>query len=156
MLTPLVQASLLMAINSSAVPCVQVAIMRPPGCQTVRNRSQSPASRHTTQFCSNSAIFNLASRLCVAASTKVTHDTLPNVHYFSRHCPRFDRDVASNEAPGARDGKWDAAHIHQRDTGRRKTGSVSQSETPLLEYFRHHSDFLLMNAFRQSATSPRS
>ena len=56
MLTPLAQACLLISMNSSPVPCVQVAIMRPSGCQTVRKRSQSPASRQIAQFCNNSRI----------------------------------------------------------------------------------------------------
>ncbi len=42
-------------MNSSAVPWNQVAIMRPSSCHTVRKRSQSPASRHTTQFSTSDA-----------------------------------------------------------------------------------------------------
>src|SRR5580765_8296435 len=37
-------------MKSSQLPWNQVAIIRPSSCQTVRNRSQSPASRQTTQF----------------------------------------------------------------------------------------------------------
>src|ERR1700757_4934537 len=35
--------------------------MRPSGCQTVRKRSQSPASRQIAQFCSNSRIWRSSS-----------------------------------------------------------------------------------------------
>ena len=65
MLTPFSKPARLMAMNSSAVPCVQVAIMRPSSCHTVRKRSQSPASRHTTQFSTNC---RMASRSSVSAS----------------------------------------------------------------------------------------
>ena len=58
MLTPLLEPSRLTAMNSSAVPWNQVAIMRPSACQTVRKRSQSPASRHTAQFSTSSRIAN--------------------------------------------------------------------------------------------------
>src|SRR6478736_6834710 len=37
-------------MKSSQLPWNQVAIIRPSSCQTVRYRSQSPASRQTTQF----------------------------------------------------------------------------------------------------------
>ena len=56
MLTPLSKPARLTAMNSSAEPWNQVAIMRPSACQTVRKRSQSPASRHTAQFSTNSRI----------------------------------------------------------------------------------------------------
>ena len=56
MLTPLSQPSFVTAMNSSAVPWNHVAIMRPSSCQTVRKRSQSPASRHTAQFSTSSRI----------------------------------------------------------------------------------------------------
>ena len=56
MLTPLSKPSRLTSMNSSAVPWNQVAIMRPSSCHTVRKRSQSPASRHTTQFSTNARI----------------------------------------------------------------------------------------------------
>ena len=56
MLTPLAQPCLLIAMNSSAVPWNHVAIIRPSSCQTVRKRSQSPASRQTAQFSTSSRI----------------------------------------------------------------------------------------------------
>src|SRR5271169_3915048 len=55
-LTPRSEASLLTRMNSSAAPWNQVAIMTPSSCQTPRKRSQSPASRHTTQFSTTSRI----------------------------------------------------------------------------------------------------
>ena len=61
MLTPLAKPARLTAMNSSAGPWNQVAIMRPSACQTVRNRCQSPASRHTTQFSTTSRIANRSS-----------------------------------------------------------------------------------------------
>ena len=62
MLTPFSKPARLTAMNSSAVPWNQVAIMRPSSCHTPRKRSQSPASRHTTQFSTTSRI---ASRSCI-------------------------------------------------------------------------------------------
>ena len=56
MLTPFAQPALLIAMNSSAVPWVHVAIIRPSSNQTVRKRSQSPASRQTAQFSTSSLI----------------------------------------------------------------------------------------------------
>src|SRR5262245_14096780 len=47
-------------MKSSAGPWNQVAIMYPSSCQTVRNRSQSPASRQTTQFSTSSRIASLS------------------------------------------------------------------------------------------------
>jgi len=61
MLTPLAQPFLLMSMNSSAVPCVQVAIMRPSSNQTVLNRSQCPASRQTAQLSTSWRIANWSS-----------------------------------------------------------------------------------------------
>ena len=66
MLTPRSQPALFMAMNSSPVPWVQVAIIMPSGCQTVRKRSQSPASRQSTQFSIRS---RRASRSRVSRST---------------------------------------------------------------------------------------
>src|SRR5262245_2850567 len=50
MRTPLANPSRLTRMKSSAGPWNQVAIIRPSSCQTVRKRSQSPASRQTAQF----------------------------------------------------------------------------------------------------------
>ena len=50
MRTPRSKPSRLMRMKSSHGPWNQVAIILPSSCQTVRNRSQSPASRQTTQF----------------------------------------------------------------------------------------------------------
>src|SRR5262249_11752233 len=50
MRTPLANPSRLTRMKSSAGPWNHVAIIRPSSCQTVRKRSQSPASRQTTQF----------------------------------------------------------------------------------------------------------
>src|SRR6478609_2007045 len=50
MRTPRSNPSRLTRMKSSHDPWNQVAIIRPSSCQTVRNRSQSPASRQTTQF----------------------------------------------------------------------------------------------------------
>src|SRR5437899_10576202 len=56
MLTPLFQPSRLTSMNRSAGPWNHVAIIRPSSCHTVRKRSQSPASRHSTQFSTTSRI----------------------------------------------------------------------------------------------------
>ena len=56
MLAPRAAPSRLTLMNSSAGPWNQVAIILPSGCQTVRKRSQSPASRHTAQFSTSSRI----------------------------------------------------------------------------------------------------
>ena len=56
MLTPRSNPSRLTRMKSSAGPWNQVAIMRPSSCQTVRKRSQSPASRQTAQFSTSSRI----------------------------------------------------------------------------------------------------
>src|SRR5262245_56242093 len=48
--TPRSKPSRLTRMKSSHGPWNQVAIIRPSSCQTVRKRSQSPASRQTTQF----------------------------------------------------------------------------------------------------------
>src|SRR5262245_48043962 len=61
MLTPRSNPSRLTRMNSSAGPWNQVAIIRPSSCQTVRKRSQSPASRQTTQFSTRSRIACLSS-----------------------------------------------------------------------------------------------
>src|SRR6185503_10871380 len=50
MRTPRSKPSRLTRMKSSQLPWNQVAIILPSSCQTVRNRSQSPASRQTTQF----------------------------------------------------------------------------------------------------------
>src|SRR6478609_2542279 len=50
MRTPRSKPSRLTRMKSSQLPWNQVAIIRPSSCQTVRNRSQSPESRQTTQF----------------------------------------------------------------------------------------------------------
>src|SRR5665213_2959447 len=54
MLTPRAQPSCVTRMKSSAEPWNQVAIITPSSCQTVRKRSQSPASRQTAQFSINS------------------------------------------------------------------------------------------------------
>ena len=56
MFTPRSKPSRLTRMKSAAGPWNQVAIMNPSGCQTVANRSQSPASRQTTQFSTSSRI----------------------------------------------------------------------------------------------------
>ena len=50
MLTPASKPLRLMSMKSCHGPWNQVAVIHPSGCQTVAKRSQSPASRHTTQF----------------------------------------------------------------------------------------------------------
>ena len=65
MLTPLSKPARLTSMNSSAEPWNQVAIMRPSACHTLRKRSQSPASRHTTQF---STMSRIASRSSISES----------------------------------------------------------------------------------------
>ena len=67
MLTPFSKPARLTAMNSSALPWNQVAIMRPSSCQTPRKRSQSPASRHTTQFSTTSRMAS-RSEMAVAMS----------------------------------------------------------------------------------------
>ena len=54
--TPRSKPSRLTRMNSSAGPWNQVAIILPSSCQTVRKRSQSPASRQTAQFSISSRI----------------------------------------------------------------------------------------------------
>ena len=54
MLTPFSKPALLTLMNSSAEPWNQVAVIQPSSCHTVRKRSQSPASRHSAQFCTTS------------------------------------------------------------------------------------------------------
>ncbi len=49
MRTPRSNPSRLTRMNSSNPPWNHVAIIRPSSCQTVRNWSQSPASRQTAQ-----------------------------------------------------------------------------------------------------------
>jgi hypothetical protein len=58
--TPLFHPAMLASMNSAAVPCFQVAIMRPSGCQQVANRSQSPASRQTAQFSTRARISSVS------------------------------------------------------------------------------------------------
>src|SRR5207249_1424750 len=67
MLTPLSKPSRLTSMKRSAGPWNQVAIIRPSGCQTMRKRSQSPASRQTAQFCTTS---RMRSRSISAASIR--------------------------------------------------------------------------------------
>ena len=51
----------LAAMKSGAGPWNQVAVIQPSvGCQTVANRSQSPASRHSAQFSTSSRMANLS------------------------------------------------------------------------------------------------
>src|SRR5437773_1564428 len=56
MLTPLLKPSRLISINFSAGPWNHVADIQPSECHTVRNRSQSPASRQSAQLSINSRI----------------------------------------------------------------------------------------------------
>ena len=56
MLTPFSKPSRLTAMKSRAGPWNQVAVIQPSSCHTVAKRSQSPASRHITQFSINSRI----------------------------------------------------------------------------------------------------
>ncbi len=56
MRTPRAQPCLLASMKPSALPWNQVAIMRPSSCQTVRRRSQSPASRQSAQDSTSSRI----------------------------------------------------------------------------------------------------
>ena len=62
MRTPRSNPSRLTRMKSSAGPWNHVAIIRPSSCQTVRNRSQSPASRQTTQFSTSSRIVSGSAR----------------------------------------------------------------------------------------------
>src|SRR5205809_5104832 len=69
MLTPLFQPSRLTSMKRSAGPWNQVAIIVPSECQTLRKRSQSPASRHTTQFSTTSRMRSrsiIAESICVS------------------------------------------------------------------------------------------
>src|SRR4051812_4915360 len=63
MLTPFSKPALLTSMNFAAGPWNQVADIQPSSCHTVRKRSQSPASRHSAQFCTTSMIACL-SALC--------------------------------------------------------------------------------------------
>src|SRR5258706_2397578 len=60
MLTPLPNPPLLTSMNFPAGPWNQVAVIQPSSCQTVRKRSQSPASRHRAQFWTTSMICSLS------------------------------------------------------------------------------------------------
>src|SRR5688572_17365919 len=62
MLTPLLHPSRLAAMKSVALPWNHVACMRPSSCHTPRKRSQSPASRHSTQFSTTSRMAMRARR----------------------------------------------------------------------------------------------
>src|SRR5947207_10988421 len=53
-------------MNSSKLPWNQVAIMRPSGCQTVRKRSHSRASRQSAQFSTSSRMLRLSSSMLIA------------------------------------------------------------------------------------------
>ena len=81
MLTPRSKPSRLTRMKSSAGPWNQVAIMYPSLCQTVRNRSQSAASRQTTQFSTTSRIANFSS-VCSSMSCH-----LPFVSDIAAHYP---------------------------------------------------------------------
>ena len=59
MLTPFSKPALLTLMNSAAGPWNQVAVIQ-PSCHTLRKRSQSPASRHSAQFCTTSMISSLS------------------------------------------------------------------------------------------------
>src|SRR5438477_7712118 len=56
MLTPRSNPSRLTSMNCVAEPWNQVAVIQPSACHTVAKRSQSPASRQTTQFSTHSRI----------------------------------------------------------------------------------------------------
>src|SRR5437868_15045177 len=64
MLTPDSKPLRLTAMNSRAGPWYQVAVIHPSGCHTVANRSQSPESRHRTQFSTVSRIASLSAVRC--------------------------------------------------------------------------------------------
>src|SRR5262245_66335015 len=49
--TPRSKPARLTSMNFDAGPWNQVALIQPSSCQTVRKRSQSPASRQTAQSC---------------------------------------------------------------------------------------------------------
>src|SRR5262245_22555111 len=61
MLTPRSKPARLTSMNLDAGPWNQVAVIQPLSCQTVLKRSQSPASRHSAQFCTVSMIASLSS-----------------------------------------------------------------------------------------------
>ena len=56
MLVPRSKPCRLTSMNASAGPWNQVAVIHPSSCQTVRKRSQSPASRHSAQFSTTARI----------------------------------------------------------------------------------------------------
>src|SRR5437764_1336351 len=60
MFTPDSKPLRLTAMNSRAGPWNQVAVIHPSRCHTVANRSQSPESRHRTQFSTVSRIASLS------------------------------------------------------------------------------------------------
>src|SRR5689334_16146947 len=76
MLTPRSNPSRLTLMKSSAEPWNQVAIMRPSSCQTLRKRSQSPASRHTAQFSMRS---RMASRSSSGTQESYLGRTMPSI-----------------------------------------------------------------------------
>ncbi len=65
MLTPRSKPCLLTRMKSRAGPWNQVAVIQPSSCHTVAKRSQSPASRHSTQF---SITSRMACRSAASAS----------------------------------------------------------------------------------------
>src|SRR5688500_6840802 len=64
MLTPFSKPARLTSMNSRAGPWNQVALIQPSSCQTVRKRSQSPASRQIAQF---STTWTMASRSSITS-----------------------------------------------------------------------------------------
>src|SRR6266850_7622696 len=97
MLTPLLKPSLLTSMNFSAGPWNQVAFIHPSGCQTVLKRSQSPASRHKTQF---STVSRIASFSAINAS--ITYLRTRDVIAFHPVCKaRWERIRSSRKGQRA-------------------------------------------------------
>src|SRR5688572_24778012 len=84
MLTPLSKPALLTLMNSAAGPWNQVAVIQPSSCHTVRKRSQSPASRHSAQFCTTSTISSLSFIRSVDLHAGVLHQLRPLLHVFAQ------------------------------------------------------------------------
>src|SRR5262245_34246084 len=94
MLTPFSKPARLTAMNSSALPWNQVAIMRPSSCQTPRKRAQSPASRHTTQFSTTS---RMASRSVLSLPMAVVLASPSKGHVLWTQCRAGKRRAVKPE-----------------------------------------------------------
>src|SRR5262252_3706171 len=80
MLTPRLKPSRLTSMKRLAVPWNHVAVIHPSPCQAVAKRSQSPASRQTTQF-------STTSRIARRSKTISSITSLENIPAFDSQIP---------------------------------------------------------------------